>query len=431
MPGTVKTASMKALVISTFPTRKAVHGGQLRAQALTTAYAATYGTVRIVAVYNFEMYSPDEISTDDIRLSADAVREIHRYPFLEQFVTAEAILNDPTVRMKFLSLLKEYRPDVLIYEQPYLYNSVSALVAETDLNPLVVYSSYNHESELLRSIVESLDLDEQVQSVAQGKLDQLIELEQRIAQQADGVIAVSAAEAAELRAFGASNVLVVPNAMDPVVTPKRVKKSYHTLFQTQLAGPFALFVGSDHLPNVTGFVEMIGYRLGYLPPETKIVVAGGAGPAILRHIEKLNDQYSGFLLGRLVLLGRVSDELLALLLARASCVILPLTGGAGSNLKTAEALLSGKPIVSTRFAFRGFEAYESLERVSLCDNVDEFRATVVDRLNQSITQPVQRSKKLTEAVTWTEALKPLTAWLIDISKTVPQLGGTRGRAASS
>jgi glycosyltransferase involved in cell wall biosynthesis len=61
-------------------------------------------------------------------------------------------------------------------------------------------------------------------------------------------------------------------------------------------------------------------------------------------------------------------------LALLSCdaVILPVTNGGGTNLKTAEALLSGKPVIATKVAFRGYERCLSAPEVFIDDDAREF-----------------------------------------------------------
>lgn len=404
---------LRALVISTYPTRTAVHGGQLRSQALRGAYDLAFTHVRTVGIYDFDLYSLSEIGEFDISLPPDVVSQIRTYPFLEQFMVANAIERNEEVREGLISRIRDLKPDVMIYEHPYLFRSVSSVLSEIGLEPTIIYSSHNDESELLQSIISSVDLDAEGNSFAMSCIEALKTIEEEIATAASGVISVSNYEGTKLKQLGAKNVLVVPNSMNPSRLPSKITPSQFSLFENQLNAPYALFVGSDHLPNVSGFLEMVGHRLGFLPPETKIVIAGGAGNAILRQIERLNDKYSGFLLGRLVILGRVSDELLALLLNQATCLILPMVGGSGSNLKTAEAILSGKPIIATGFALRGFDSYMNLERIQICDDPGDFKSAIADTLLTAKEMPVAEFAESYDEVTWAEALAPLPAWLTD------------------
>jgi hypothetical protein len=61
---------------------------------------------------------------------------------------------------------------------------------------------------------------------------------------------------------------------------------------------------------------------------------------------------------------------------------LPITIGEGSNLKTAEALESGRPIVGTSKAFRGFESALTLPHVTVADSPIDFRRAVRAVMNK-------------------------------------------------
>jgi hypothetical protein len=52
-------------------------------------------------------------------------------------------------------------------------------------------------------------------------------------------------------------------------------------------------------------------------------------------------------------------------------ILLPIFSGSGTNLKTAEALLSHKYIVGTSKSFRGYENFRNEEGVKIIDDVNE------------------------------------------------------------
>ena len=49
-------------------------------------------------------------------------------------------------------------------------------------------------------------------------------------------------------------------------------------------------------------------------------------------------------------------------------MLLPITYGGGSNLKTAEALLTGHPIIATAKAFRGCEVFTDMPGMIIAGN---------------------------------------------------------------
>jgi glycosyltransferase involved in cell wall biosynthesis len=76
---------------------------------------------------------------------------------------------------------------------------------------------------------------------------------------------------------------------------------------------------------------------------------------------------------RLINFGVVSEARLATILDCASCVILPITHGGGTNLKTAEAIWSGKHVIATDVAMRGFEEYIGSAGIHVASDAVEFR----------------------------------------------------------
>lgn len=104
-------------------------------------------------------------------------------------------------------------------------------------------------------------------------------------------------------------------------------------------------------------------------PRQRLVIAGGAGPAIMQD-PRLSE--SAKLSERVIAPGLVPQSCLNGLLEEAQCIVLPLTQG-GTNLKTAEALWSGKYVLATKVAMRGFEKYYGANGVFVIDEPDAFK----------------------------------------------------------
>src|SRR6185503_21305679 len=105
--------------------------------------------------------------------------------------------------------------------------------------------------------------------------------------------------------------------------------------------------------------------MAFLAPDERVVVAGGIADVLLhapayRLWERINAS-------RLMLVGQQSEQDLAALIALASCIVLPITIGGGSNIKTAEAIFSGKPVVGTTLSLRGYERALELPHVYRTD----------------------------------------------------------------
>ncbi|MFN3691081.1 MAG: hypothetical protein ACK4UU_09175, partial [Fimbriimonadales bacterium] len=57
-------------------------------------------------------------------------------------------------------------------------------------------------------------------------------------------------------------------------------------------------------------------------------------------------------------------------------VLLPISVGGGTNLKTAEALRSRRPLIATQASMRGFEAWATERNVYISNSVSDFRSAV-------------------------------------------------------
>ena len=120
--------------------------------------------------------------------------------------------------------------------------------------------------------------------------------------------------------------------------------------------------------------------------------------------------YSNVSLDRIKNLGIVSNELLAAFIEKAQVILLPITIGGGSNLKTAEAIASCKPVVATTIASRGFDIVNQLSNFVVTDNKEEFIKSVygfLDNYNINIKQINVEEKKIRETVYWENTLNDL------------------------
>ena len=113
---------------------------------------------------------------------------------------------------------------------------------------------------------------------------------------------------------------------------------------------------------------------------------------------------------RIILFGQVSDFALSCLLGNASGILLPITYGGGSNLKTPEALTSGLPVVGTR-QHRRFSEFSELKGVTIADTPHAFAAGIrrsLDRRGKREVGPELRQ------LLWENTLRPI----VDLARSV-------------
>jgi glycosyltransferase involved in cell wall biosynthesis len=237
------------------------------------------------------------------------------------------------------------RADALLIEHPWQFQFFVGL----DERKLLIYDAHNIEREVK---ADSLAAISNISSHEQHDwLNEVEGIERLAIQAADFVIACSEGDAREVQRRGAHDVGLVPNSsslheesVDPSLVNAYTKHS-----------PYLLVVSSAHAPNVRGISDFLTayLRLGTIP--FKVVIAGGAAAAFQNLTAQLPSQ--------VVLYPSPSDAELAALYNCASIVVVPAFVGGGSNLKTFEALFSGRPVVLAESAAVRAGVLDSLEGV--------------------------------------------------------------------
>jgi hypothetical protein len=389
------------LMLTTYPIAKPRHGGQLRARALCDAYRAAGWNVTTLAVFEAEAYAPEARGQHDIEFAPwspyrrFAGREV---PLLADYSAgAFAAADDgawPAIRHKLAPQL-----DVVHIEQPWLLPLAERIQRERPAHPpKLVYGSQNVEHALKRAIFEQAgvqDVDDVIAAIES--------LEVRATQRADLVLAVTRADEAVLAAHRAGPVCYAPNG----IAGWHAEHTTLERWRKQLPKtPWALFVASAHPPNVQGFFACFGDSLACVPPDSRVVVAGSVSEHIYRAARA--SRWAPINLSRLQLLGELTDDDLAAVKMLTSLFLLPITQGGGSNIKTAEAIYSRRPVLATSTSLRGFEDYATLPEVTIADNVATFRTNVMQHLldeRPSVSADASDgSDTLREQLLWTHCL---------------------------
>jgi hypothetical protein len=263
--------------------------------------------------------------------------------------------------------------------------------------PQLIYGSQNTEWLLKRDIVASY----QGPVVAEQCADLVKSVELQAVTQADAVVAVSQADANWLASNTDRPIILAPNGVKAWQSMPAGRQEARTISQGYR---YALFCASAHPPNMTGFFELFGGGFGSLKPDEKLVVAGGASYAIAGDPRV---HRSAKLAEKTTTAGMVSQACLEGLLDQASCIVLPITQGSGTNLKTAEALWSGKHIVATTVAMRGFERFMNAPGVHLGDEPASFKQALRRAMSAAPITLSQDDLSARQAVLWHNCLAPL------------------------
>jgi hypothetical protein len=383
-------------MVGNYPIRHPVHGGQRRARAIYDAYGKAGMRVGYAAVVAPGRYRQYECGPFDIRHSQRVAAAIREQPLIEDLLCAEGGAQDERVLRHLRHAMKAVQPNVVQFEQPWMWPAMKiVLSAGLSRVPRIIYSSHNVEAVVKAAVMAGCPAD-----YRRTACDRMGAIESDLAAHADAVIAVAGSEAAHFRQIGAKRVHLVRNGSDGRTAPEHLVQQWaHALHTDDLR--YAAFVASGHIPNVTGFANMIGSSLAFLPPNIRIVAMGSVcHPLSQRYFTGVNAELNR---SRLHLVFEPADADIAAILQIADLIILPITSGGGSNLKTAEALLSQHQIVATSFAFRSFEEFMHLPRVSIEDDPTEFRHAMVTHLRQAATSPKQASSQhdnTLASITW-------------------------------
>lgn len=391
---------MRILILAPWPYSNPRNGGQIRAASITRAYEEAGHEVRSVGLYAPGGCPVGDIGPTDIALNGGAVALF--YGALpsdkrrSEMSWWEAVAAAPESFTAFAQVMREFQPDLLQFEEVALWPVVRRLKRERYLEGVpIVHSSYNFETIAWRhrSVAAGDVTPETIRDIAQ--------IEQDIASEVDLVVTVSEGDAQEFVNLNAAKVCVAPNGVSCDQSANANIGSVSSYLP--VGSPYALFVSSAHPPNARGIVDFAAGASGHPLRQGEIMVCGKVG-ALMEAVPQFRKATK--ILGRCRFLGWVDDVALSALYRNARVVILPKMYSGGSNLKTAEAIVSGRPIVATKLAFEGFEQWIGLPGVAIADDPDEFWSLVDSYLvNEHLEQP--RLQETIEGLLWKNCLKPM------------------------
>jgi len=297
---------------------------------------------------------------------------------------------DERLSARLANELAQRGVDLVMLEQPFLVETAERVA--TRLGAPIVYSCHNVEYRLFRELERYVpDWRRSKQRSAEVR-----DLEVRATEIAEVVTTIADTDRQlVLDEFGVDSV-VVPNGStladgDVPAAARRVD--------------FA-FVGSAYWPNTEGFAQIATPSLAFLPPTTRIHVAGSVGRELLRN--PVIDRHHSVNVSRLELHGFVDADELRRLLASANAVIVPVFVGEGSNLKSADALASGSPVIMTEKATRGYEHVLAAddEGVTVVADAAHFREAMRRSLGAPPPDgPIGHERR--DRLTWRRRLAPL------------------------
>lgn len=395
----------------THPTARPRYGGQIRARQTVEVLERAGWTVSRAPIYHHSHYrnagGEPAIDLDRSNWTAPhaAVSQV------AELTQGAVLAHDKVCFAAFDEWLSASRADLVMLEQPWLWPAFKRWRDQQQGNaPRLIYNAHNLEAAMKRRILEDAAIPK-AEAIAQ----EIVALERELVVAADGVTATTEGDAATFRQWTARPVVVAANG-----TAERRRSHLAGILPTPLQPwwRYVLFVGSAHPPNFRGFADLLVNSLATLRSDEQIVVAGGVTSLIVEGLAAV-EGLAYMLRDRLVLLGEVTDFALDCLIRNASAMLLPITYGGGSNLKTAEALLAGRPVIATATAFRGFEAFADLPGVTLAKDADGFSQAIRRALDGEAVA-VARDARL-QALSWDRTLAPIVGLVRQLVLSSPRL----------
>lgn len=392
-------SAARVLVLGSYPAVNPRHGGQVRLSQILRAYESGGFEVRQASFFPAHtFYTDSRTGPADVPLPVPALHDWRGRPnaWVEDVVAGDVAAANPSL----VESLERHagRVDLVHLEQPWLLPLVERLRERGRVGAFrLVYGSQNIEHALKRAILRQNRVPEE-DEIAEA----VLALEQRCASQASLVAAVTAEDAAILAGWTSAPVALAPNGIAPwASTPAKRERWSGRLGR----GPFALYVGSAHPPNVQGFSDCFGASLAGLSPVHRVVIAGHVSELIPR--TPWFEAWKTLNVRRTIAVGILSYEDLCAVRDLAHAFVLPVTAGGGSNLKTAEALYSGKHVVASPLAMRGFEALADLPGLRIAAPGREFASAVAAALDAPPRSGEDGAGALRESLTWQHTLRAL------------------------
>ncbi|MBL4796437.1 MAG: glycosyltransferase [Oleispira sp.] len=392
---------MNILLLCTYPVSEPAHGGQHRVKNIVDTYRAAGHLVDVVGVLGSDQYKREKGFM--AFPCADSLSTYLPSSFLMEDYAISQLFSLDEKKYRELANLVQSVPSTIHVEQPWLFQFAMRYKNEFAPSARIIYGSQNIEWELKYQILSSYVSDE----LATSKADLVKDIELNAIRNADAVICVSENDLLWTKKYSKSSVILAPNGVKPWESlPGNIEAKKITQLKR-----YVLYCASGHPPNIKGFFDLFSDGFGSLKPDERLVIAGGAGLAIAGD-ERVHQSPS--LAARIDAAGFVSQECLSGLLDDAQCIVLPITQGGGTNLKTAEALWAGKYIVATTTAMRGFESFMESPGVFVENEPAKFKRALrlAMGLNPLILSEEERSKR--RSVLWESCLKLLPDLLLGL-----------------
>ncbi|HKL27280.1 MAG TPA: glycosyltransferase family 4 protein, partial [Desulfuromonadales bacterium] len=387
------------LVVSTYPVFPPVAGGQLRLYHILRRLACRdrvsllslggdTAAEHTITPYFTEQVIPETASFAEAKAQVEARLGISAADIAFMLHDAEL----PAFEARFCQLAAS--ADRVICAQPYAFPLV-----KRHFRGSVVYDAHNVEYLLKAGIARAHDKE---------LLQALFDVEKELCQTAELTLACTIEDIEAFReVYGLADFRhrLVPNGVDaghvPFLSPAERARCK---LQLGIKEPLAIFIGSCHPPNIDA-VEALLSIAGELP-EMRFVILGSVANAFDpgRLVE---DEAQPEIPPNVGFTGLVPEAEKALYLMLADIALNPMRSGSGSNLKLAEYLAAGLPVVSTPVGARGYQLIpaELMIRAEIFEFPSRILSCLADRDEARL---LQTRSKVIENYSWDSIVREIS-----------------------
>lgn len=357
-----------ALQICYYPVRHVIAGGQIRVSELAGLITGLGYERHFLGIYP---HRADGWPTD-FPISSTANNWVFRVPYDFEMRLSDAILVDRRFHNSLLAQAEALEPSLLWFEHPFLWPVFRDWANRRRARTKIVYSSHNVEWAMKKEMLERQQL------VDDHCIQRLYATEQDLLFSADVVLCCSDDDRDIYRRHGRPDAVVVPNGSACPELPVHADEKELSRFRKKFSSTkyILAFISSWHEPNWFGLRDLVlpHMRAGGLLQSAILVLMGDICKLYEAWCVSMGEQIPG-----VICVGRVTEAEKSAIFKLADIVVLPITAGGGTNLKTAEALLSKRVVVATDVAFRGFERHLSRQGI-FCGSSDQFSEVLGDAL---------------------------------------------------
>ncbi|MDT3428093.1 glycosyltransferase involved in cell wall biosynthesis [Paenibacillus forsythiae] len=341
------TPKQKMVILSTYPVFPKQHGGQLRIYNLYYNLKDEFEVTIVSFNDKGQYYRLDKEGFIEISIPKTQKHQDHEWEIEREVgipITDIAMEKLSRYTPEYHEITKKYldEGDILIASHPYLFHLIEPYCGVKK----VFYDAHNVEYELKKNMLPD-------RKRAKNLLKDLYDLEQRATSLSDYVLACSKEDIAKFKEvykeIEEDKFILIPNGVD--LTTNKYTSPEDKKNQKEKLGlvdeKIVVFIGSWHKPNL----EAVEHILELAPklPEYHFIIMGGQCEAFKEVVPPNNVAFAGV----------VSEEIKSLIYSVADVAINPMVNGSGTNLKIAEYMANGVPVISTEVGARGYNFDES------------------------------------------------------------------------